>query len=189
MKTIPSKQLKDVLDHDPNPQLIDVREADEFLAYHLHGSRCIPLSMLSRRLGEIDMGREVTLICQSGGRAGQAATQLDALGFGSVQVLEGGVTAWRKCGLSVRQARGTLPLQRQTMIGAGLVVLLGFLLGLWNPWFHAISAFAGAMLIVAGVTGFCFMAKALQRMPWNKAAVEMTESNGAQAKGAMCHGA
>ena len=49
------------------------------------------------------------------------------------------------------------------------VGLLGFILGvLVSPWWHALSGFVGAGLLMAGVTGFCGMANLLQVMPWNR---------------------
>ncbi len=187
MQKIQAQALWKLLSDDPEHQVVDVREPDEFLAGHLPVAKCIPLSMLGQRISEIDLAREVTLVCQSGGRAGQAFSQLAELGAQSSRILEGGMSAWTKCGLPVRATRQVLPLQRQTMIGAGIVVLAGFMLGLLNPWFHVISAFAGTMLIAAGVTGFCFMAKVLQRMPWNRVNVE--EPASCNSEGVVCHGA
>jgi hypothetical protein len=48
-------------------------------------------------------------------------------------------------------------------------VLIGVILGaLVAPGFYALSAFVGAGLLVAGVTGFCGMARVLALMPWNR---------------------
>jgi hypothetical protein len=55
-------------------------------------------------------------------------------------------------------------------IAAGSLVLLGIALAvLVSPWFSALAAFVGAGLIIAGITGFCGMAKLLLYMPWNRA--------------------
>ena len=49
--------------------------------------------------------------------------------------------------------------------------MLGVVLGVWKaPAFLALSAFVGAGLVFAGVTGWCGMAKLLGLMPWNRAA-------------------
>src|SRR5690606_5318800 len=62
-----------------------------------------------------------------------------------------------------------LELQRQVMIAAGSLVLLGVLLGYaLSPWLFLLSGFVGAGLIFAGISGFCGMALLLQRMPWNR---------------------
>lgn len=47
---------------------------------------------------------------------------------------------------------------------AGLVVLAGVLFGwLVNPYFYLLSAFAGANLLQAGITGFCPAAMIFKR--------------------------
>ena len=68
----------------------------------------------------------------------------------------------------VKTGRAQFPLFRQIQIGAGALVLLGLLGGLvWSPmaW---LSAFVGAGLVFAGVTGFCGLGLLLARMPWNR---------------------
>jgi hypothetical protein len=48
-------------------------------------------------------------------------------------------------------------------------VVLGIVLAvLVNPWFAALSAFVGAGLTQAGITGNCAMASVLKHMPWNR---------------------
>jgi DUF2892 family protein len=50
-------------------------------------------------------------------------------------------------------------------------VLLGMLLGfLVSPEFYLLSAFIGAGLLFAGISGWCGMAKLLGLMPWNRRA-------------------
>jgi hypothetical protein len=59
--------------------------------------------------------------------------------------------------------------QRQVRIAAGLLVLLGMLLG-WFVYsaFIGLSAFVGAGLVFAGITDTCGMGLLLARMPWNQ---------------------
>jgi hypothetical protein len=48
-------------------------------------------------------------------------------------------------------------------------VLLGLGLGTWvAPAWMLLSAFVGAGLVFAGVSGFCGMALLLARAPWNR---------------------
>lgn len=75
-------------------QLIDVREPDEVAGGTLAGARNIPLGDLPARVGELDPGRRVVLLCRSGGRSTQAAEFLAAAGFGDVVNLEGGMLAY-----------------------------------------------------------------------------------------------
>ncbi|MFN3400784.1 MAG: YgaP-like transmembrane domain [Ferrovibrio sp.] len=37
-----------------------------------------------------------------------------------------------------------------------------------SPWFILLSGFVGAGLMMAGLTGFCGMARLLAAMPWNR---------------------
>ena len=74
-------------------QLVDVREADEVAAGMLPGAVHIPLGDLGARIGELDAGRRVVLVCRSGGRSTSAAELLTGAGFADVVNLEGGMLA------------------------------------------------------------------------------------------------
>jgi len=67
------------------------------------------------------------------------------------------------CGMC---ASGPLPIERQVVIVAGTLVLLGFLI----PGMDWFSALVGAGMIFAGVTGHCMITKILLRIPYNKKA-------------------
>jgi hypothetical protein len=58
---------------------------------------------------------------------------------------------------------------RQVRIVVGTLVALGVLLGfLVHPGFYGLSAFVGAGLLLAGVTGSCLLANLLARLPYNR---------------------
>ena len=80
--------------------------------------------------------------------------------------MEGGVFKYDK---ACRWARSAgMPLFRQIQIGAGALVLLGLAgVFVWPPMIW-LSAFVGAGLVFAGVTGFCGLGLLLSAMPWNK---------------------
>ena len=62
-----------------------------------------------------------------------------------------------------------IEIMRQVQITAGSLVLLGVILGTWvAPAFYGLSAFVGAGLMFAGISGWCGMAKILAVMPWNR---------------------
>jgi rhodanese-related sulfurtransferase len=85
-------------------------------------------------------------------------------------MLDGGIDAWKKAGLPVALDRSQpIDVLRQMQITAGSLALLGVVLGTWvSPGFYALSAFIGAGLVFAGVSGICPMVRLLQRMPWNR---------------------
>jgi rhodanese-related sulfurtransferase len=110
------------------------------------------------------------VICKSGARAAKACEKFAAAGFANVACVEGGTAAWEQAGFPV--VRGTsrvISLERQVRIAAGLLVLLGVVLG-WHvhPVFHGLSALIGAGLVMAGVTDWCGMGLLLAKMPWNR---------------------
>ncbi len=152
--------------------LVDIREADEFARRHVTGAVSRPLSALEQAHLAIDPDDEVIFTCRSGMRTADACDRLAARVQGPAFILEGGVDAWEKAGLPVKvDAKAPIEIMRQVQIAAGLLVLLGVLLGFAiSPLWFGLSAFVGAGLTFAGATGFCGMARLLMLMPWNRPA-------------------
>jgi rhodanese-related sulfurtransferase len=159
---------------DDGAVLVDIREADEHAREHIPGGRHLALSTLDDADLAAHRGRAVIFHCRSGARTRGSAGRL-AAGLGrdcEAYLLEGGLDAWREAGLpTVVNRRAPIELQRQVQIGAGSLVLIGTLLGLWlSPWIFALPLFVGAGLAFAGLSGYCGMALLLQRAPWNRPA-------------------
>jgi rhodanese-related sulfurtransferase len=150
-------------------RLIDVRNLDEFAGERLDGFECVPLDRLLSTASKWDPGEKLVLTCKSGMRARQAAQRLQQAGFSQVSVIDGGIDACRRDGLTVITERRPMPVQRQVMIWAGLLLLTGLGLSIISPWFLLIDGFVAVMLTSAGLTGFCPAARILQLMPWNAA--------------------
>lgn len=152
-------------------RLVDIRESGEYAREHVAGSRLVPLSIARSYPVKDDDAPEKPVIyfCRSGKRTQDNAVLLASLSEGvpSYQI-EGGLIAWKQAGLPVEAGNTTLPMFRQIQIAAGLLILLGVLGSfVWHP-FYLLTAFVGAGLVFAGVTGFCGLAKLLARMPWNR---------------------
>ncbi|MBO9716355.1 MAG: rhodanese family protein [Pseudoxanthomonas sp.] len=153
--------------------LVDIRAADEHARERIPGACCIPLAQLASapQLHQAQ-GRAVVFHCRSGMRTRANAAALEAASPGcTAYVVEGGLDAWKQAGLPVvRDARAPLELMRQVQIAAGGLALLGAVLAATvSPWFLLLSGVVGAGLMVAGLTGFCGMARLLAQMPWNRA--------------------
>ncbi len=162
--------------------LVDVRERDEHARERIAGALSVPLGELRpESLPEHSADRPLVLCCASGTRSREAAARLEAHGLGPVHELRGGLQGWRAARLeTVRDPRAPMPIMRQVQIVAGSLVLLGVVLGfLVAPAFHALSAFVGAGLVFAGVSGICAMARLLEVMPWNRRRPAPGEAAGA----------
>jgi len=91
-----------------HPFLLDLRDAQEFNAYHLKGAVNIPLDELERRLQEIPKAREIVIACHAGQQSIVGARLLHHLGIDGLRRLDGGILAWQQKGL---------PLEAQAVAG------------------------------------------------------------------------
>jgi hydroxyacylglutathione hydrolase len=78
--------------------LVDVREPYERDAGYIPGSRSIPFRVVGEFADDLAGGKPVVTICESGARAGIAASVLAASGVKARPVLHGGVDEWQRRG-------------------------------------------------------------------------------------------
>jgi len=176
--TIAPRDLQALREQGAAPLLLDVRSPLEFEGERIEEARLIPLDQLDARLDEIPEQAETVIVCRTGVRATIAAEALGRAGR-RARVLEGGMNAWRRAGLPIREGRKRLAVDRQVQLIVGLMVLTSATLGaLVNPWFLAIAAFFGAGLTFAGATGTCALALLLMKMPWNRPLASPSDSGG-----------
>src|SRR5262245_57662185 len=71
--------------------VLDVRFEGEFSRRRIPGARLVPLAELPARLGELDRGRDLLVVCGKGGRAVEACRILKTKGFEKVRWLRGGL--------------------------------------------------------------------------------------------------
>ena len=151
--------------------LIDVREPIEYDAMHITGAKLIPATTMKvRELPDVS-NKKLIVHCRSGARAGTMCEKLLANNPDlDVYNLDGGIIAWEKAGFAVEKSSATIfSIDRQVQLTIGSGVLLGLLMGtLFHSVFLLISAFFGAGLIYAGLSGTCTLAVIMARMPWNQ---------------------
>ena len=151
--------------------LVDVREPGEYSSAHIDGSLLIPLGKLNKNALPDFSGKKLVIHCQKGGRGRLGCNKLlkefDGL---DVYNLEGGIEAWSAAGLPViTSGRNLLPLNQQVQLTIGLMLIIGSILGaLYGRNFYLLTGVIGTGLAVAGITGFCGLARLLAIMPWNK---------------------
>jgi rhodanese-related sulfurtransferase len=169
LKSVSPERAREMI--DGGAVLVDIREADEHMREKIPGARHLPVSAVENGQSEgFHPGETVIFHCRTGMRTTAKAEKLRGLTDCEAYLVEGGIDEWKKAGLPVAVDRGEpLPIQRQVQIAAGSLIVLGAVLGFTlSPWFHLLSAFVGAGLTQAGITGWCGMALLLKVMPWNR---------------------
>jgi len=173
VRTISPRELKGLLDAQPNLAVLDVRTPAEYASVRVPQAVSEPLDGLSPQAllqaGKVSKDQPVYLLCQAGGRATKAAGIFAAQGFSQPVVVTGGTQAWVDAGLPVTKGTSkVISLERQVRIAAGSLVFIGVLLAIFvHPYFIALSGFVGAGLVFAGITDFCGMGLLLAKLPWN----------------------
>lgn len=167
-------ELRQRLDTEHPPRLLDVRTPAEFAAVHIAGSHNVPLDDVRAhraRLAErLAGGPPTVLICRSGQRAGQAECDLAETGLTDVRVLAGGLVAWESVGAPVDRGPNRWDIERQVRFTAGCLVLLGMLGSLVVPGLQWFAGLIGFALAFTALLGICPMALVLGKMPWNRSA-------------------
>lgn len=80
--------------------LLDVREDDEWQRGHAAGAQHIPMNEVPARIGEIDPGATLFVVCHLGGRSQRVASYLAQNGYAPINV-SGGMQAWADAGRPV----------------------------------------------------------------------------------------
>jgi rhodanese-related sulfurtransferase len=100
-KQTPAEQLQEALGKNTKILVVDVRSPQEFAAGHIPGAVNIPLDELARKLAEMKVTKDTTLVtvCEHGGRSSRAALELQKLGYPTASFCT--LESWKKCGFKV----------------------------------------------------------------------------------------
>jgi len=173
MKHISVDAFKQVLQAEKNNNSIDfinVCEPAEYKEKHIEGVRSVPLGTLGFHVDEFSNKQTIYVHCRSGKRGQQAIEKLIAAGVTAELVnVEGGITAWNEAGHPTNSLTNRIPLMRQVLLAAGILILIGFIGGyVVHPYVAFLMPAVGIGLTFSGLTGWCGMAMLLSKMPWNK---------------------
>jgi rhodanese-related sulfurtransferase len=91
---IDTQTLKERLDGENPPAVLDVREPWEIDIASIDGALTIPLGEITRRADELPRDRPLAVICHHGGRSAQATAWLRNQGFDLATNVAGGIDAW-----------------------------------------------------------------------------------------------
>ncbi|MBS1795114.1 MAG: molybdopterin-synthase adenylyltransferase MoeB [Acidobacteria bacterium] len=95
LEEITATELRELIETNPEIQVIDVREPHEYEIARIPGTRLIPLAEVVGRAAEFDPSRTTVVHCKGGVRSAKAIRALQEKGFtGRLINLKGGITAW-----------------------------------------------------------------------------------------------
>lgn len=108
VKTISLAQFKDAVDKKATGMIIDVRNENEFADGYVPGAVNVPRGLIEFRIWKelgfpaaVDMNRQLTLYCATGGRCALATKSLMELGFTNVTSVDMRFADWVKAGYPV----------------------------------------------------------------------------------------
>ncbi|QBD80385.1 MBL fold metallo-hydrolase [Ktedonosporobacter rubrisoli] len=99
LPSITVQQLQEKKMGEPELQIVDVRDPDEWEAGHIEGAVHIPLFTLPQKLNSLDAKRPTALICGSGLRSTIASSLLQSKNWSQLYNTEGGMSAWNSAQL------------------------------------------------------------------------------------------
>lgn len=86
------------------PLVVDVRNDAEWNSASIDGTVHLPLISLLEKVNTLPRDRELVILCATGNRSSTAASLLSQRGLAHVTDLAGGIEAWQKQNLPVKQA-------------------------------------------------------------------------------------
>lgn len=95
IKQIEVAELKEILKNKPeNIVVIDVREKEEYQAFHIPGIPLIPMQSIPNIVAELKEDKEYIFVCRSGNRSNHVARFLQENGIKKAYNFYGGMLAW-----------------------------------------------------------------------------------------------
>lgn len=95
IKKISAKEAKNLMDHEKEIIVLDVRTKEEYKEGHIKGAVLLPLDQINgKSLNQLPNKEQMILVyCHSGGRSSLGASQLAGLGYTKVYDF-GGIISW-----------------------------------------------------------------------------------------------
>lgn len=84
---------------NPDVDVVDVRDAEEWSGGHIPHARPVPLDRLRADPDTLSRGRKIMFVCAKGVRSLTAAKLAERLGLSDLYNLEGGTAGWVRAGL------------------------------------------------------------------------------------------
>ncbi|MES2411609.1 MAG: thioredoxin domain-containing protein [Bacteroidota bacterium] len=103
--TVAAKSFDEKLKTIENPQLLDVRTAEEYSTEHIGNAENVNWNGddFAAKAAGYDKSKPIFVYCKVGGRSSQAADKLAELGFREIYNLDGGIMKWKAQGNANQQ--------------------------------------------------------------------------------------
>lgn len=158
-----SKQLSE------NTIIIDVRTPAEYRSEKIEGSMNFPLDSIDSCADTIKIYKKIYIVCSTQNRAIKACEVLKEQGCNDVIVVLGGISSWKNKNYPLIEGKKIISLSRQVQISAGGLIVLAVILSLLiHINFVYLSGIISLGLLYTGLSGTCYAAMVLSKMPWNK---------------------
>ena len=103
---ISAERMREMLEEEPAPIVLDVRRASEWQDGHIEGATNIAHTRLVPRIDEVPTGGPILVHCAGGVRSAMAASELERRGIAAINVA-GGMAAMRRAGIEPSVAEST----------------------------------------------------------------------------------
>lgn len=96
--SIDKQALKQLINSDNKPIIIDVRTVREYDKGHIPGAINMPHGSIGKQIDQVGIAKDahIVIYCRSGYRAKKAYQAMAALGYVNLQHLEGDYLEWKK---------------------------------------------------------------------------------------------
>ena len=130
VETVTANQFAYELKQSTNPQLLDVRTAEEYNGQHIEGAQNLDWNAANfeAQVQKLDPTKPVFVFCLSGGRSKKAAGKLAELGFKKIIELNGGILKWNAAGYAEPSAKivGMCSQEYEELVKANPKILVNF---------------------------------------------------------------
>lgn len=149
--------------------IFDIRTPQEFAREHVPSSINVPMDQLESFDFSKFKDKNILFMCRSGLRTRNATHIISAKNFSQASCLEGGLERWKEAGLPVeKNTKVPIDIMRQVQIITSSMIFIGlFGFAILSKYFLILPLIVGVGQMVAGITGFCGMAKILALLPFN----------------------
>ncbi len=130
VETVTANQFAYELKQSTNPQLLDVRTAEEYNGQHIEGAQNLDWNAANfeAQVQKLDPTKPVFVYCLSGGRSKKAAGKLAELGFKKIIELNGGILKWNAAGYAEPSGKilGMCSQEYEELVKANPKILVNF---------------------------------------------------------------